>query len=482
MQTSSKTNLNEINEQEIDWLLQIVSLLLIGLILTHSPNDADMWWHLRAGQVMWQQKIILLQDSFSYTRYGAPWINAFWLSDILLYLLYDKGGYLALASCVALLGALTFHIVSKSLKEYPFVNSFLLVLAAITAAPVWGPRPQIISFLFVAALDFWLLRSPHRQWLLIPFFALWANLHGGWFWGFLLLAAHIAGLFVQSFFQPEEQTPLRRQALSLLGWSALSALAIGLNPNGLSLWRLPFQQVDVSLQIQEWLSPDFHRLDFHPLLWMAFLLLLTAPYAKRPLPWPQLFKALGFLYLTFVTQRAIALFAITATPLLSEWIQASIKTLPRRESRARQILNPRLTVLLNATLIAALSLGVLGNLYLISRPARVEENYPLAAVEWVQTNRPSGRMFNSYNWGGYLLWRLPDYPVFIDGRADLYGSKLIQQWHNVVNANENAQAILAEWDVEWVFLEPGWPAATLLKNNDWHVLYEDDRAVVLGRP
>lgn len=482
MQTPSKTNLHEINEQGIAWLLQIVGLLLIGLILTHSPNDADMWWHLRAGQVMWEQKIILLRDIFSYTRYGAPWINAFWLSDILLYLLYDKGGYLALASFVALLGALTFYLVSNHLKGHPFVNLFLLVLAAITAAPIWGPRPQLLSFFLAALLDFWLLGSPRRGWLLMPFFALWANLHGGWIWGFLLLAAHIAGLFVQAFFQFEARSALRRQAFHLLGWSTLSALAIGLNPNGLSLWQLPFQQVDVSLQIQEWLSPDFHRVDFHPLLWMVFLLLLTAPFAKKPLHWPQLFKALGFLYLTFVAQRTIALFAITAAPLLSEWMQAFIETLPRQESRARQSLNPRLTALLNATLVLALSLGVLGNLYLLSRPAQVEENYPLAAVEWVQANRPQGRMFNSYNWGGYLLWTLPDHPVFIDGRADLYGDDLIQQWHDVVNANENAQAILAEWNAEWVFLEPGWPVITLLKNNDWHVLYEDDRAVILGRP
>ncbi len=470
------------NASNLPRLLTALTFLLTAFLLSRSPVDADMWWHLRAGQVMWEQKSLLLNDVFSYPRAGAPWVNAFWLSDLLFYGLYGLGRYLALASFVALLGALTFHIVSKNLKGHPFVNSFLLVLAAITAAPVWGPRPQILSFLFVATLDFWLLRSPRRPWLLIPLFALWANLHGGWFWGFLLLAAHIAGLFVQSFFQPQEQTPLRRQALHLLVWSALSAPAIGLNPNGLALWRLPFQQVNVSLQIQEWLSPDFHRLDFHPLLWMIFLLLLSAPFAKRPLPWPQLFKALGFLYLTFVAQRNIALFAITATPLLSEWIQAFIETLPRRENRTQQTLNPRLTALLNSTLILGLALGVAGNLYILSRPERVEENYPLAAVEWVRTHRPQGRMFNSYNWGGYLLWKVPAYPVFIDGRADLYGTELLRQWHNVVYATEQAEAILNHWQVEWLFLEPSWPIVGYLKQKGWPVLYQDDRAIVLQRP
>lgn len=469
-------------KSDIQRLLTALTFLLTAFLLSRTPIDADLWWHLRAGQEMWAQKSILLTDIFSYTRAGAPWVNAFWLSELLLYGLYSLGRYFALAAFVALLGALTFHLVSKNLKGNPFVDSFLLLLAVVTAAPIWGPRPQILSFFLVALLDWWLLRSPRRQWMLVPFFALWANLHGGWIWGFLLLAAHIAGLFVQSLFQPEERTPLQRQALHLLGWTVLSALAVSLNPNGLALWRLPFQQVNVSLQIQEWLSPDFHRVDFHPLLWMLFLLMLAAPFAKKPLNWPQLFKVLGFAYLTFVAQRNIALFAITAAPLLSEWIQAFIESLPRRESRPAQDLDPRLTSILNGVLIVVLSLAVLGNLFLISQPERVDENYPVAAVRWMQVHQPEGRLFNSYNWGGYLLWTLPETPVFIDGRADLYGDDILNQWHAVVNADKDALPLLDQWDVKVVLLEPDWPIIEVLKSNGWKVEFEDEQAVILIHP
>jgi len=466
----------------IQRLLTALTFLLTAFLLSRTPIDADLWWHLRAGQEMWAQKSILLTDIFSYTRAGAPWVNAFWLSELLLYGLYSLGRYFALAAFVALLGALTFHLVSKNLKGNPFVDSFLLLLAVVTAAPIWGPRPQILSFFLVALLDLWLIRSPRRQWMLVPFFALWANLHGGWIWGFLLLAAHIAGLFAQSLFQPEERIPLQRQALHLLGWTTLSALAVGLNPNGLALWRLPFQQVNVSLQIQEWLSPDFHRVDFHPLLWMLFLLMLAAPFAKKPLNWPQLFKVVGFAYLTFVAQRNIALFAITAAPLLSEWIQAFIESLPRRESRPAQDLDPRLTSILNGVLIVVLSLAVLGNLFLISQPERVDKNYPVAAVRWMQVHQPEGRLFNSYNWGGYLLWTLPETPVFIDGRADLYGDDILNQWHAVVNADKDALPLLDQWDVKVVLLEPDWPIIEVLKSNGWKVEFEDEQAVILIHP
>lgn len=432
---------------------------------------------------MWEQKVILVQDIFSYTRSESPWVNAFWLSDILLYLLHNLGNYIALTTFVALTGVLTFLIVSRRILGNPFFKSAIIILAAFTAAPIWGPRPQVLSFLLVAVLDRWLDSFPQRKWMLPPLFALWANLHGGWIWGFLLLIAHEAGLLAQSFFAPaQEKSILRHKTLHLLGWTALSALAIGFNPNGFAIWNLPFQQVDVSLKIQEWLSPDFHRADFHPMLWMLFLLLLAAPFAPKPLNYPQLFKSLGFAYLTFVAQRNIALFAITALPLLSEWLQSFLQVIPWKSRLATpRELPPRLASALNTTLILLLGLIVFGNLYLVSQPERVQENYPVGAVAWLLSHQPEGRLFNSYNWGGYLIWSLPEYPVFIDGRADLYGNELIQQWHDVVNANDNALSLLDSWQVSILLLEPHWPILQVLEAHGWSLAFQDKQAVILTR-
>ena len=156
-------------------------------------------------------------------------------------------------------------------------------------------------------------------------------------------------------------------------------------------------------------------------------------------------------------------------------------TLPRRESRPAKDLDPRLTTILNGALIIVLSLAVLGNLFLISQPERVDENYPVAAVQWMQAHHPEGRLFNSYNWGGYLLWTLPEVPVFIDGRADLYGDDLLNQWHAVVNADKSALSLLDQWDVKVVFLEPDWPIVEVMKNNGWNAEFEDEQAVILVR-
>ena len=112
----------------------------------------------------------------------------------------------------------------------------------------------------------------------------------------------------------------------------------------------------------------------------------------------------------------------------------------------------------------------------------MDKKYPVAAVRWMQVHQPEGRLFNSYNWGGYLLWTLPEYPVFIDGRADLYGDDILNQWHAVVNADKDALPLLDQWDVKVVLLEPDWPIIEVLKSNGWKVEFEDEQAVILIHP
>jgi hypothetical protein len=479
----------ESNRRTLDSLLAPLIFILIFFLLTRAPVDADLWWHLRAGEEMIAQKRVLLTDIFSYTRAGAAWVNAFWLSEIIIYGLYRFLGYFGLSAFVALTGALSFDIVRRRLAGNRLVNSFVLVLAALTAASVWGPRPQILSFLFVAWLDRFLSQSHAadsnggrgRLWVLIPLFALWANIHGGWVWGFLLLFAQIAGMITGTALNPaREERALQWRAIKTLSiWSFFAALAVGVNPNGLGIWRLPFQQVGVSMQIQEWLSPDFHRVDFHPMLWMIFLLLFLAPFARAD--WSQTFKVVGFAYLTFVAQRNIAVFAIVAAPLLSLWLNRAAQVLLEGKRVRAAETTPRLATLINSFILILLGATALGKLILVSQPARVDENYPVEAVEWIKENRPNGNLFNSYNWGGYLLWNLRDYPVFIDGRADLYGDELIGQWHDVVSARQNATRILDQWNANVVLLEPHWQIIRVLENDGWEVAYRDEKSVVLIR-
>ncbi|PWH14610.1 MAG: hypothetical protein DDG60_07605 [Anaerolineae bacterium] len=465
----------------LDWLIPV----LVFFLLSRTPADADMWWHLRAGKEMWENQQILLTDTFSYTQAGNPWVNAFWLAEILLYGIYQLGGFLGLSLFVACMAALTFGVLYFRVRQQaPWSGALITLLAAITAAPVWGPRPQLFSFLLLTILDLLLAHPNHhllRRVIMIGLlFALWANLHGGWIWGILLLIAHLAGHLFESL---QTQSISRSTIFRLLQQSAIlltAGLAVGLNPNGLWLWRLPFHTVNVSMQIQEWLSPDFHRVDFHPMLWMLFLLLGSLNFGKERLQWAELFKIIGFVYLTFVAQRNIAPFAIVTAPVLARTTHSAFQTLGLYFLTAQPVRRPVNTIF-NALLVLVLLGLALFRLHLLSTPALVEKDYPAKAVAWLKTQSFSGPLFNSYNWGGYLTWSLPEMPVYIDGRADLYGEAMLREWHAIVGGTPHGLTALEKRQIKVILLEPTWPVVRLLPTQGWSEVYRDETAVIFVR-
>src|ERR1019366_4042926 len=50
--------------------------------------------------------------------------------------------------------------------------------------------------------------------------------------------------------------------------------------------------------------------------------------------------------------------------------------------------------------------------------------FPVNAVNFLRQNPPPGPLYNTFDWGGFLTWYMPQYPVSIDGRTDLYGDKM----------------------------------------------------------
>jgi len=473
----------------------ILVFMLVFFIALSPPQDADMWWHLAAGKEMISQGKILTTDIFSYTHYGENWTNAFWLSDIVLFLTYKLGGYLGITLLVALMVALTMAVIYRQTLHNLFPLPLLIILLATFAiAPVWTPRPQIFSFLLLAILDYGLKENDgfilKRPWLLVVLFILWANMHGGFIWGFLLIFAFIVGNGFDKILKGGNGPSVRQ--LNQLGiWTLIAVLGISINPNGLSLWKLPFYTVGISIQsITEWSSPDFHRFDLHPILWLLFLIIVGTGTSRKPLSWSAILKIIGFSYMAFVSQRSIGPFVIISTPIAIETLnQAWSESLPVLSNQIQKLYKPKKTTPVPALFAITLNLTILGlfifiivsRAHTVSTEQEVHNGLPMKAVEWLRANQLEERMFNAYNWGGYLQWELPEYSVFIDGRADLYGEKTIRDWWSVVNATDHGLAVLDSWQVNFVILEPGWPILEKLTQLGWHVLYEDNTAIVMGR-
>ena len=475
----------------------IIAFAFIGVffILSYNPVVPDTWWHLRSGEEMVLRREIILTDLFSHTRAGAPWVNAFWLADIILYLIFKVGNFFALGVFLGLMGVLTFWIARKQVPIPVFLNGAFLLLAAMIAYRSWTPRPQIFSFFLLALLDHWLYQvkkeGKRNFWILLPFFALWANLHGGYVWGILLLIAVVVGELFNHWFGDatlQKEDFLEIKAIKNLAlFTFFSLFAVLLNPSGTELWRLPFHTMDVSLFIQEWRSPNFHVLNTHPMLWALFLFIFTLANNKKNLSFSDLFKVLGFAYMTFMYQRNITPFAVISYPVFARefhflWKGKIVPLFPRLGRRSSfSDLPVAFTGALNSILITLVLWTAITHVYTLAQPEEINDSYPANAVKWIKEKQPEGELFNSYNWGGYLIWNLREYPVFIDGRADLYGEEIKEQESIIIDGGDESQQLLDQWDIRLIILDPDEYLARELPRYGWELYYEDEMSIVYGR-
>lgn len=462
-----------------------------------TPLDSDLWWHLAAGEQTLQHGRPLLIDTFSYTRAGEVWINHSWLGQVVLALVHRAGGWYGVCALVAALAALSFVLVFRQMKGPPIYRAFVIVLAALVAAPVWSPRPQLFSLVMLALVSGIALRYREQGraplfWLPL-LFVLWSNLHGGYPLGLLLLGCVLAGALLDRLLGREDALTGRAMGRLAL-WSLACAPAVLLNPNGLDMWRIPFQTIGVELlqqAIPEWASPDFHALFQQPFMVMLAGLLFVIGLAGRPTRGEDLFKVGLFAAMGLVARRNFGPFALVCAPVLAEHGWVVIERIWQRWSGLRvspaagKPLPLGVQRVVNLLIVLTLGLACVIKVYSVSQPEVLEgylaERYPQGAVAWLHANRPEGRVFNEYAWGGYLTWALPEYPVFVDGRTDLFGDEIIGEWLQVVTTQGDWQNVLERWEVGLVLARPDVHLETRLVESGWRRLYADDVSVLFGR-
>jgi hypothetical protein len=92
-----------------------------------------------------------------------------------------------------------------------------------------------------------------------------------------------------------------------------------------------------------------------------------------------------------------------------------------------------------------------------------------------------GNIFNTYNWGGYLIWKYPEQKVFIDGRTDLFGDEILGEWLSIIQAGKDWEKSLYKWGVTRVIIEPDRPLAKVLPYAGWTAVYQDQVAVIFDK-
>ena len=461
-------------------------LMVFALAVRQSAFiDPDLWWHLQTGQDIVTSRAIPQTDIYSFTKAGSEWVTHEWLSEVLIYLTFRITGWAGLLIVFSGLVALAFYLVYRRCAGKPYVAAISILLATAASAPLFGIRPQMITLL-LASIFITLLtqyaadgRTKRLYWM-VPMMLVWVNFHAGYALGLGLIV-----LYAISIALDQKWNLIPRLGLILLACTAM----VPLNPNGFRMFSYPLETLrspSMAAFIEEWASPDFHKAMFLPLALFLFLLLGALALSPKRARASEVFLVFVTGLAALRSARHIPIFALIAAPVFAQQLWA-ILTARGWDARfnAPEGSTPRTAVLFALLLLiapAALDV-VLVKDFVSNQPAYEAKNYPQAAVNFLDAEKLPGPIYNRYGWGGYLIRRLHgEYPVYIDGRADVYGDKFMYEAFNTHDGGSGWFESLDRFSIRTVLISPDVPLASLLRSDQqWQKVYEDHQAVIFTR-
>lgn len=475
------------------WGLTAALFALAAFVLCFTfPANFDYWWHLAAGRTIWETGALPSQDLYSFTASGRAWIEHSWALELIMYALYSPFGMAGPASLYAAafagmlaLAALTLR--GMGLRARAAAPVLLLLLPVFL--PYIGTRPQVFGFLLFAALLALVERyrhSPDRRVWVIPFvFVIWANMHGSYAIGLGWLALVL----------------VCERAAARLGWTGdrylaggawkrlaistgLAALAVASNPAGPELWIYPFTKFgNPWLQyIIEWKPTPLNDPRFWPFVLLAGSVLTLLVLRRTRPALSDLVVTAGLCFAALYGRRFIPFASLWLVVMYGRLIMADGGATLRfgRWFRRAPVGGRSLRNLVLLGVCAALALAT-------ARPPDpgAKGRLPVAAVDYLGAAGLSGPLFNDYNWGGYLIWRLtPAVQVFIDGRGDdLYmDGEILPDYFRAVHLLEDPEPILDRHGIRQVLHRPDTPFVRYLRaTGRWQTVYDDGDAVLLER-
>ncbi len=489
---------------------RVLVLTAIASAAADPVVDPDSFWHLATGKLILRTREIPTVDPFSWTAPGRKWIAHEWLTEILFAVLHGVGRWPALVAYAVVTITLSWAIVAGTCRRLGasagWTNAITL-FAALSCLHTWGARPQMLSLLFGAIYADLFVRAwqgrPKLLWWCVPIMLVWCNAHGGYMFGIASLLLFVCGLVAERVVArvlpamrrgADAVSPdlLRHGLPTLVGTIAISLV----NPNGIDGFLYPFSYLGDNAStryIEEWFSPTFTRLQW----WPFFALLALAAGAlwkqRRSMP---IYAAVGMaIYgaLGIQSVRNITQFSFFAAPFLALSLTAASSAV-----RARNVAGGRVptsssgtgpakspgavsAVLPMAALISAVAIGALGLVNLAPQATATAQanEFPAAASRYLRAN-PTTNLYNQYDWGGYLLWSLPQ-PIGIDGRPDMYGDAFVDRYVATWNTRAGWEKDIENADVRSVLGRPEAPLVTKLRARtaSWRVAYEDRQAVLL---
>lgn len=464
------------------FILFLLALLPAGNAL-NPCLDVDTWWHLRVGQYIVREGKLPEQDPFSQLgqQEKVPWIAYSWLYELGLYEAFRVGGYPGIMCCRIALDLMMFGGIAWLLLNHgsrTWIALGALALVTVSLLPFTPERPWHFTIFFTTLTLHAMLEIRHGasvgRFAWLPFvYVVWANVHIQFVMGFALLGMTWLIELFERMTTRESVGDGRVWRLFLLGVACAAAtLATPFHFRlYLVIWEYASQTAALSL-VSELLAPDLTRWWNLPLVVLLIVAAFTVSRRRLP-PWDTALLA-SALFFSLRMQRDLWYGVLIAAALIVRDSHSD------GDRRTRFTCWKVIAICGAATMLMRLA----GESVLLQGKtfaSRHAESYPVAAVDHICKNMLSGPMFNDFDWGGYLIWALPELPVSIDGRTNLYGEQRLKRSMNTwagVDWENDPQLMTAN-----VIIAPkkkGYPLVELLRERPdrWKIEYEDSTAVL----
>ena len=414
------------NKKKFSLIIFYASIFTLFVVKSYYFLDPDFGWHLKMGEILLSSGVPKT-DPFSYTMPSFSFVDHEWLTNIFIYRAVLIINWSGLAVIAAGLGLIMLFLIKgkeeKSSSLFIF-NLSLFLLAFGSVFPFFGIRPQVLSWFFLAF--FMKLISTKEMlnkyfWLTPIIVLFWANLHASF-----ALAIFCLGTVVLLRAVKNKFLDLKELVVLVLCFGATLV-----NPYGLRLWGEVWQQMsDSSLRfrIGEWqpslLVPIFPYIFFISLGFLVYRF-------RRRFKLEELFLFCFFLLQSLLSLRHIPLFLVIAYPLYLRAFNYLEEFIIKIKFGRERLLKVSYLILVISAIFCSFQVA------LIFKDTKYfsENYYPSSAIQYLKSNLPTGEIFSNYGWGGYLIWKLPEKKVFIDGRMPSWRRKT-----DFGNESDNAMA------------------------------------------
>ncbi len=452
------------------------ALVVYGLLLINGNlllGDSDTYWHIAVGRWILDRGTFPHADIYSFTKTGEPWMSSSWLAQVLYAAAFAWAGWAGPVVLASLAIAAAFALLACNLGTRVDGKYAVAIACAALLLSVghFFARPHVLVMPVMVAWAAGLLRASERgeapSFWLLPLLALWANLHGSFVFGLTL----VAPFALDALWNAEKGA--RRALVVRWAWFGAAALAACcVTPYGWGAILASRKILDLGELlhlIYEWLPADFSHFG----LFEAFILAAIAAslYCGVKLKPPRIILLAGFLHMALSHVRNVEILALLAPLVVAGPIAAQFALQPARFAK---LAFPVATSAVLAVLVAASTWA-----FASMRPFTPPANQAPEAALNVLRDHQARRILNDLPFAGYFIAK--GIPVFIDGRAELYGEAFVMAYYRAMQLKDVnvLLELLRTHDIDATVLTPATPAVSFMDHAPgWQRVYADDTAVV----